>query len=67
MMAYKLCFVGSDGAQMNCITEAASDDECCDVAVGMMETENHKSLEVWRGTLLIYRLTKPESLGPLGT
>jgi hypothetical protein len=39
--------------------EAASDEECCDVAVAMMDQGNYQKLEVWRGALMIYRLTRP--------
>ena len=59
MLEYQLRCVGSDGIEATCVTEADSDEECCEIAAGVLASGGHRSIEVWKCGVLISHLSKP--------
>jgi hypothetical protein len=56
---YQIRSLGDDGlTEAACEIECRDDEECRQIANGLLADGGFKSIEVWKGTTMIYRTAK---------
>jgi len=59
---YRFALMARDGSvQSNCTMQSASDDGACEIGSELLLSSESQTLEVWRGSTLIFRIAKAES------
>jgi hypothetical protein len=56
---YRFALIGGDGrVQSTCTMQSASEDGACEIGSELLVSSECRTLEVWRGSVLIFRVVK---------
>jgi hypothetical protein len=59
---YRFTLIGVDGSvQSTCTMQSTSEDGACEIGTELLLSSECQTLEVWRGSVLIFRVVKAES------